>query len=122
MVRQKLFRCVNDKRAIERDQPAQAVDVDVTDDDVGSGKSEAKKTKINPICKPVKATDDEVKAKKMEIDAFFGSVKTKAERCVYGFRNIKNSWYMNAVLQCLAHLDPMRQALMENFDANKLNL
>lgn len=97
IVWQKLFRCVNDKRTIARDVGKEDCD-----------KSEAK--------------GSNAKCEKMEIDDFFGPVQAKAERGVCGFRNIKYSCYMNALLQCLAHLEPMRRALMEDFDANKLNL
>lgn len=129
---QKLFRSANDKRVVERTQRAHAVDVEASDDvkSPDSGESEAMESNIDPVCGPVQSIDD-VKSSdsgsgessaEMIIDPFFGPVKAKADPGVCGFRNLQNSCYMNAVLQCLAHLDPMRRALMENFDANKLNL
>lgn len=96
-----LFGCVKDKRAVERavegavekHQPAEIVDL--TGD-----KSEAKK----------------------ELDPFFGPDESKADPGTCGFRNLMNSCYLNAVLQCLAHLDLMRQAFVDNFEHYQLNL
>lgn len=64
-------------------------------------------------------------AKRMNVsksDPFFGPVEANAEPGECGMFNFGRSCFLNAVLQCLAHIDGMREAFVENFGTQQLNL
>lgn len=54
-------------------------------------------------------------------DKFFSPVLASVEPGMCGFTNLGVSCYLNAILQCLGHIDPFRAAFDENFKPNELN-
>lgn len=56
-------------------------------------------------------------------DSYFGPSGGRSEPGVCGMRNFTGSiCFLNAVLQCLAHINAMRDAFAANFGAQQLNL
>lgn len=77
------------------------------------------------LTKKAKVLDNTTK-KATEIskfDPFFGPSGGRSESGVCGMRNFTGHiCFLNAVIQCLAHINAMRDAFVSNFEVQQLNL